>query len=294
MPDRTRLLHLGTVAAVLILLAAAGARASWPAASVTWPGSGRVAVTGILVEAALAALLIILRRGHAAAGRQAPAKQPEDLAARAHRILNTALVIALVAVPALVLLDELHLIRGRPHFVEPLPERLRKHRFVIPPAHSRGFTSGPITLDLLIAALIVVLIVLAVLAWRRLRKTIADRLPDLEPDLTEDKLARAVESGQAALLEFDDARLAIIRCYLAMEHSLAEAGAVRGAAETPDELLVRSVAAGLVPRPPASLLTALFYEARFSTHPMPPEKRDQARQALTDLAADLPRPASVE
>ena len=35
-------------------------------------------------------------------------------------------------------------------------------------------------------------------------------------------------------------------------------------------------------------LTGLFYEARFSTHPMPPAKRDQAQRALADLADHLP------
>jgi hypothetical protein len=73
-----------------------------------------------------------------------------------------------------------------------------------------------------------------------------------------------------------------------MEQTLAEAGAARGAAETPDELLVRAVAAGLVPAGPAALLTELFYEARYSTHHMPTSKRDLAERALTEIAAGLP------
>ena len=55
-------------------------------------------------------------------------------------------------------------------------------------------------------------------------------------------LARAVES--VASRELDDARAAIIRRYLAMELTLAEAGAARAVAETPDELLARAAAAG--------------------------------------------------
>jgi hypothetical protein len=37
----------------------------------------------------------------------------------------------------------------------------------------------------------------------------------------------------------------------------------------------------------AGRLTALFYEARFSTHPMPPSARESAREALDELSADL-------
>jgi hypothetical protein len=101
------------------------------------------------------------------------------------------------------------------------------------------------------------------------------------------ELARAVDSGRLALRELDDARAAIIGCYLAMEASLAEAGATRAAAETPDELLERAVGAGLVDAAPAGRLTALFYEARFSTHPMAQARRDEAERALSDLAASL-------
>jgi hypothetical protein len=111
---------------------------------------------------------------------------------------------------------------------------------------------------------------------------------ELELEAEPDELARAVESGRAALSELDDARAAIIACYEAMEQSLAQAGTERGLAETPDELLVRAVAAGQVPADPAGRLTGLFYEARFSTHHMPPAKRDEAERALAELAAHLP------
>ena len=99
-----------------------------------------------------------------------------------------------------------------------------------------------------------------------------------------------MRSGQAALHEIDDARLAIIACYVAMEQSLAKAGAARAAAETPDELLDRAATAGLVHGAEAARLTTLFYEARYSTHPLPDERRDEARRALEVLAASLSRP----
>jgi hypothetical protein len=121
--------------------------------------------------------------------------------------------------------------------------------------------------------------------WRRGRSGIA-----LEPAAEEDdeaELVEAVESGQSALRLLDDARAAIIACYVAMEQNLAQAGTARAVADTPDELLARAARQGLVRGDAAARLTALFYEARFSSHPMPPQRRDHARQALDELAADL-------
>ena len=45
----------------------------------------------------------------------------------------------------------------------------------------------------------------------------------------------------------------------------------------------------------ATRLTALFYEARFSSHPLDDSQRDAAEQALDELAAALaePGPAST-
>jgi hypothetical protein len=61
-------------------------------------------------------------------------------------------------------------------------------------------------------------------------------------------------------------------------------------AETPDELLARAVTAGLASVEAASRLTALFYEARFSTHPLGRGERDAAERALTEIAAGLAEP----
>jgi hypothetical protein len=58
-------------------------------------------------------------------------------------------------------------------------------------------------------------------------------------------------------------------------------------ADTPDELLARATASGLVHGSAAARLTALFYEARFSSHPLDRRQRDAAEQALDELAAAL-------
>jgi hypothetical protein len=72
-----------------------------------------------------------------------------------------------------------------------------------------------------------------------------------------------------------------------MEDSLAERGAARAAADTPDELLARATRSGIVRGPAAERLTALFYEARFSSHPLDGGERAAAEQALDELAAAL-------
>jgi hypothetical protein len=79
-----------------------------------------------------------------------------------------------------------------------------------------------------------------------------------------------------------------------MEQSLAERGAERNAADTPDELLARAARSGVVHGSAARRLTQLFYEARFSSHPMGQEQREAAEQALGELAADLRAPAEAD
>jgi hypothetical protein len=72
-----------------------------------------------------------------------------------------------------------------------------------------------------------------------------------------------------------------------MENSLAERGTARALADTPDELLRRATATGIVRGTAAARLTELFYEARFSSHPLDRGQRDAAGQALAELAAAL-------
>ncbi len=92
---------------------------------------------------------------------------------------------------------------------------------------------------LVAALLLAAIVVLAVKAFRSRR---LEALPELQPPAEEygDTLQEAILGGQRALLELDDARTAIIACYVAMEQSLAQAGAARSVAETPDELLAKA------------------------------------------------------
>ncbi|HET9897978.1 MAG TPA: DUF4129 domain-containing protein [Streptosporangiaceae bacterium] len=279
MPDRPRARVL--ITALLLLLTVAGIRAIGPGGD--WGRhAGDILVVGLGLEAVLAGLLIGLR------WRRQPA---EGLAFRLNRLVTGGLAAIIIAVAGAIILggydnsphnpDKLH----PPRFARPrlkLPDRVHRVRFVNP-------NYGALLRDVLVGLLVAAIITILVIAWwRRRRPAQLGPVPELEVGEARADLARAVESGRAALLELSDARAAIIRCYAAMEQSLANAGAERGAAETPDELLGRAVQADLVPRAPAELLTALFYEARYSAHDMPASQRDAAEQALAEIAAVLP------
>jgi hypothetical protein len=158
------------------------------------------------------------------------------------------------------------------------------------PAQHTGTGSSPFPLaDILWALLILLVIAVIVLTWRWLAQQTPVRELDEDELIAEDSadLREAVESGRTALRTFDDAKAAIIACYLAMEQSLAERGAARTLADTPDELLARATQTGIVNGTAPARLTALFYEARFSSHPMDQSPRAAAEQALTELAQAL-------
>lgn len=125
--------------------------------------------------------------------------------------------------------------------------------------------------------------------WRCLTRPPAPGAPATYATLDDeqDRLARAVDSGRRALLDGTDARAAVIACYAAMEESLADSGVTRRASDSPQDLLERAVAGGPPTRASAAALTALFREARYSTHLMDGSHRDRAAAALAEIADGL-------
>jgi hypothetical protein len=272
--------------ALLILLVLAGLRGV--AGTRGWAGhyARDGVVTGVALEGVLAVLLVVL----AVRARRAPADA--FVAARLRSMLLYLLAAAAVAIPLVLLFGHLHA-TGRPRSTQsPLNEHpLPRSRTVPPvrPGTSSAFPFDDVLYGLLVALLVAAVIFCWILLSRRKRSgPAAEPGPDLDDDPAE--LRAAVESGQAALRRLDDARAAIIACYAAMEQSLARAGTARMVADTPDELLARAAASGLAQRPAAARLTVLFYEARFSSHPLGQGERDAAEQALTEIAASLARP----
>jgi hypothetical protein len=290
---------------LLVILVVAGLRGEVAAPRWNGPLKADGVAIGLVLEVILAALLIVTLRRDAVA-RRAAERRPytgEDVdiepSAALRFTLKWLLGACMVAV-AVVLISDLHL-----HFLSkgklpPTPPALNGKHKLKPPSLSQSHGGGwtlhipwaPILYGLLVIALLAA-VVISIWWSNRLRQAAA---PLAIEDVGADELREAVESGRAALAEISDARAAIIACYVAMERSLADRGTSRTAADTPDELLARAVGAGTVRGPAASRLTALFYEARFSTHPVAAGQRAAASAALDELAAELAaaEPAAAE
>jgi hypothetical protein len=271
------------LAACLLAVVAAGLRVTVPAPSLDGPFRHDGLAVGASLEAALACMLVALVVRSLRAPREAV------LAARLRKVLLYVVVAGLAGIPFVYVLGR-HvspLRPARPRKVAPAPQG-RLHM-----AHAGSHSTGLLIVGIILAglALAALACLIVVLLHGRLRIALRRRQPvAVEPtagDDDESDLREAVESGRTALRRFDDAKAAIIACYVAMEQSLARAGTAREAADTPDELLARAAGHGLVRTDAAARLTAAFYEARFSSHPMPLARRDEAQQALAELADSL-------
>ena len=270
--------------ALLIILGLAGLRGT--VATPRWDGPlhrDGVAV-GIALEVVLVTLLLITL-GRRRSGRQEAV--PRKLRGMLAFVLGAGA--AAVAVAVLVSL-RLHLFTAVPKKQRgPTIPTASPARPLLRPG-SGGGTTFHIPLAVLLYTLLVVVlltgVVLSIWWARRLRPAIGSREGAFSAHDPED-LREAVESGRSALRSVDDARAAIIACYVAMENSLAERGTARAIADTPDELLARARSSGIVRGTAAARLTSLFYEARFSSHPLDHRQREGAERALDELAAAL-------
>jgi hypothetical protein len=284
--------------ALLVILGLAGLRGAVTAPRWNGPLRHDSLVIGLVLEVILGVLLVLMARRRSRAARAAVLNDmsPDEVAAKLRGVLLLVLGAGMIAVGvAIVVSLHLHV----PQATLPLPKATLKPL----PTHSlppRGQQSGAgfqVSLTVILYVLLVIVLIAAVLlsVWwsRRFRPSFGGRTSGFLAEDPED-LREAVESGRSALRTFDDARAAIIACYTAMETSLAERGAARAVADTPDELLARVTASGLVRGSAAARLTALFYEARFSSHPLDRGQRDAAAQALDELAAALAAPEEAE
>jgi hypothetical protein len=282
--DHLRLILVG----LLLVAVIAGVRA---APGLTWDSSWRgpwhdrqhgIALV-VVLELIFACLLIALR----ILRRLSPS--PGSPARKLRPALQRIIVLAMIAgaVP-LVTLIRLPKLKPRPPTARPssgLPKPPR-HR-LLPIRPSSVIDTELIKYLLLAVVLLALAAAFLILLRRRRTGETGLELDPMDDDDDGTMLRDAVEAGRTALGELSEPRMAIINCYLAMERSLAQAGAARIAAETPDELLTRSISAGLLHGSAPGELTALFYEARFSTHAVPQSARDRALHALDVISADL-------
>jgi hypothetical protein len=275
------------LAGLILIVVLAGVRAAGPAVAGTGPWHQDVLPLAGAFEFVLAGLLVALWL----IARRRPT--PGYLAAALRAGLLRAIPLGMATVAVLAGLSRLNpdrSARPRATHSSEVPGKL-----ILPtPRVVKGTTAARhfVNLTYVIYALLALFLLAAIVACvllilRRLPAASAGVLLVLPDD--EASMRTAIESGRRALRSFDDAQAAIIACYVAMEASLAEAGTARAAAETPDELLARAAGSGLLHGTPAGRLTALFYEARYSSHALPATARDEAVRALDAISADLER-----
>ncbi|MFI5853133.1 DUF4129 domain-containing protein [Streptomyces parvulus] len=257
---------------------------------------GRLGVVAIAssVAWALGAMRVVERlRPRIAADRETPSVHEERLRRAAVPLLMAGP--AVIGVLALVM----HRFNRRSASTTPPPPDVVPS-FSLPPDPGRagpGEESGngsPLALYLvlgLLAAVVLVVVTVAVVRRLRRRGLTLPALPRRTDAPAEDEEAQlllsAVHSGRRALAGTGDARAAVIACYAAMEDALAASGVRRNASDSPADLLARAADAGLAPGAAAPRLTALFREARYSSHPMGATHREAAAGALEEMAARL-------
>lgn len=170
----------------------------------------------------------------------------------------------------------------------PTPQQTTHHK-----PHSFSFdltTFLWVLLATLGAALIVVIVLVALRLLRKVPQLgpVESAPPTADSGAEDEALADALIAGRSAL-GGDDARAAIIACYAAMETSLAQAGISRERSDSPSDLLHRATARDLptAGTRDAQVLTDLFREARFSSHPMTAQHLEAARRALDSVTGAL-------
>ncbi|ANB09303.1 hypothetical protein SAM40697_5347 [Streptomyces ambofaciens] len=257
-------------------------------------GHGGVVIVSSLVWSALVVRTVTRLRGRFGSRRAAlPAGEQRLREAAAPLLLAGA---GLIGVLALVL----HRFPGGTESgppPPPLPTRLPTPGPGGPtapegPGNAPSLPSLPLYAVLgLLAAAVVVIVAPAVVRRLRRRGLRVPQRPGPAGTVADGDEARlllsAVRSGRLALSDTGDARADVIACYAAMEDALVVSGVRRHASDSPADLLARAAGAGLSPGPAAPRLTALFREARYSSHPMDRSHHEAAARALEEIASLL-------
>jgi Domain of unknown function (DUF4129) len=135
-----------------------------------------------------------------------------------------------------------------------------------------------------VVAAAAILVVLAVVALRSLRRTNLELAEGLE---LEQEFAELVDDTLADLYAETDPRQAIIAAYARVERLFAGYGLPRDPAEAPMEYLDRVLPTLRASGAALRRLTRLFEWAKFSAHDVDPPMRDEAIGALVEVRDEL-------
>lgn len=174
----------------------------------------------------------------------------------------------------------------------------------VPPAQSEGRRSSNVLpgqeQPFLVAvitwtakvALALVVLALLVLAARELRRWWAARSepPPEAPDdvVVPEVLLRGAREGEELLAVGTPAN-AVIAAWVALESAARSVGVREDTTRTSQELVTAMLRSYSVDRAPLDALSALYREARFSSHPVGEDMRTRARELLQQVQADLRR-----
>ncbi len=105
---------------------------------------------------------------------------------------------------------------------------------------------------------------------------------------TAEELVAALDAGIEELSDADrDPRRAVIACWVRLEQAAAAAGTPRHPGDSPTDLVGRLLREQRVDAQVLAALLDVYRQARYATHTVDNEMRQQARSALERLRADL-------
>jgi hypothetical protein len=105
---------------------------------------------------------------------------------------------------------------------------------------------------------------------------------------TAEELVAALDAGLEELSDTDrDPRRAVIACWVRLEQAAAVAGTPRHPGDSPTALVGRLLAEQQVDAGVLAALLEVYRQARYATHTVDNQMRQQARSALERLRADL-------
>ncbi|WP_460632005.1 DUF4129 domain-containing protein [Leifsonia lichenia] len=220
-----------------------------------------------------------------------------------HRMLLACSALALVAVIALA-------VQGAPVFSgmrwvppaasqQPLPQNLTGQTDSASPAPRELHQAGRFDISwFVLAAAVLVLVVVAALIWRAVRRrlqlperdtlpelpdALGDAAPEPEPSPEPVQVRRGLDLAHDRLGERREPRDAIERAWIGLEEAATDSGMRRLPAETPGEFTARVVVRAATDRAAADSLLALYLRARFSDAPVTADDVDRARDAVDAL-----------